>query len=143
MTSERAGPLAQVPLLTGVVSHRKLATEQIDFLRVVTRQYLGSLRAQFPDAPLLLASTLSSGAGLLAVDEALALGLDCCAVLPCALADNRKQFDRPLKAKYSTDIVDGKTPRDRQFLAACRLIAADAFIVPALLDSNQDSSATS
>jgi hypothetical protein len=149
-------PDAQIPLLIGVTGHRDLIPEEIAPLRVAVRSFLAGLRRRFPDAPLLIASSLSQGADLLVAEEALALGLGCCAVLPLPLELYRTDFDDALDwcrfeevlARCGRTIVcAGDDPpgalldvsregiaRTARYAAAGELIAADAFILLALWD---------
>jgi hypothetical protein len=149
-------PDAQIPLLIGVTGHRDLVPEEIAPLRVAVRSFLAGLRKRFPDAPLLIASSLSQGADLLVAEEALALGLGCCAVLPLPPELYRTDFDDALDwcrfeqvlARCGRTIVcagdeapgalldaakDG-VARNARYAAAGELIAADAFILLALWD---------
>jgi hypothetical protein len=149
-------PDAQIPLLIGVTGHRDLVPEEIAPLRVAVRSFLARLRRRFPDAPLLIVSSLSQGADLLVAEEALALGLGCCAVLPLPLALYRTDFDDALDWCRFEEVLArcGRTmvcagddppgtsfdaPRDgiarsARYAAASELIAAEAFILLALWD---------
>ena len=144
---------AQVPLLVGVTGHRDLVPEEVEALRAATRGYLSALRARFPDAPLLVASALSPGADLLAAEEAVALGIECVAVLPLPLEMYRADFKgagelarfeatlgqcrqcivAPLRDGLSiTDVATPGAARTAQYIAAGRLLASDVFILLAL-----------
>jgi hypothetical protein len=146
---------AQIPLLIGVTGHRDLVPEEIAPLRVAARRFLAGLQSRFPDAPLLIASSLSQGADLLVAEEALALGLGCCAVLPLPIEIYRADFDDALDwcrfedvlARCSRTIVcSGDAPpgalsdvpkgiaRVARYAAAGEFIATNAFILLALWD---------
>jgi hypothetical protein len=149
-------PDAQIPLLIGVTGHRDLVPEEIAPLRVAVRSFLAGLRRRFPDAPLLIASSLSQGADLLVAEEALALGLGCCAVLPLPPELYRTDFDDALDwcrfeevlarcgrtvvcggddpPGASFDLTKDRIARTARYAAAGELIAADAFILLALWD---------
>ena len=155
MTAEPATLPAQIPLLIGVTGHRDLVPEEAVLLRAATRRYLSTLRDRFPAAPLLLATSLSPGADLLAAEEAVALGIGCVAVLPLPLDMYRADFSDarelarfeeilgrcrqrivcPLRDGLSSaDVATPGAARTAQYAAAGRLIASDAFILLALWD---------
>jgi len=83
---------AQIPMLIGVTGHRDLASTEVHDLRAHIRAFFLGLIQSYPDVPLLLATSLSEGADLLVTEEALALGIDCFAILPMPLDQYRKEF---------------------------------------------------
>ncbi|HYL70669.1 MAG TPA: hypothetical protein VEY89_05140, partial [Candidatus Dormibacteraeota bacterium] len=145
--------MPQVPLLIGITGHRELRTEEIEPLRGAVRGYLGELRERFPAAPLLVASTLAPGAEILAVEEALALGIECVAILPLPLELYRADFGDELgrfeeilgrcRQRVMCPLQEGLSPSDvsvpgasrsAQYAATSRLIASHAYILLALWD---------
>jgi hypothetical protein len=145
--SSPKGP-AQIPLLIGVTGHRDLVVQEIGSLRAAVRRFLTRLLDQFPDAPLLIATSLCRGADLLVVEEALGLGIDCCAVLPLPPelyradfgdADDWRRFEEALARCRQTIVCSGSEPatesgRTARYAAAGELIARNAFILLALWD---------
>src|ERR1700722_6722709 len=146
---------AQIPMLIGVTGHRDLASTEVHDLRAHIRAFFLGLIQSYPDVPLLLATSLSEGADLLVTEEALALGIDCCAILPMPLDQYRKEFscqdavqrfERAL-GRCSTQILcvnetcstdsSGSRPLGEplsRYAAAGELIASEVFILVALWD---------
>ena len=153
MSTASSSVVPQVPLLIGITGHRELRVEEIEPLRASVRRYLGELRERFPAAPLLVASTLAPGAEILAVEEALALDIECVAILPLPLEQYRTDFSEelarfdkvlsrcqqrlycPLREGLSaSDVSAPGASRSAQYASATRLIASHAYILLALWD---------
>ena len=145
----------QIPLIIGVTGHRDLASEEIMRLRETVRRWLEHLRKRFPDSPLQVATSLSPGADLLVAEEALAIGIECIAVLPMPVeqccsdfngAHELQRFEQtlsrcqecvvcPLGQHMTLEELDGAGhARTAQYAAAGEIIASSAFILLALWD---------
>ena len=146
---------AHVPLLIGVTGHRDLVSQETELLRDAVRRWLAHVRDRFPAAPLRVLSSLSPGADLLVAEEALAIGLECIAVLPFPVELCRADFEDPAdferfelvlgrcrerivcplrKHLTPADIAAPGAGRTAQYAAAGEAIASSAFIVLALWD---------
>jgi len=145
----------QIPLLIGVTGHRDLVSHEVERLRDAVRNWLVHIGKCFPGAPLRVVSSLSAGADLLVAEEALAVGLDCIAVLPFPVEVCRTDFDDPRDLerfdtvlgrcrervvcplrKHLTpgDLASPGPARTAQYAAAGEAIASSTFIVLALWD---------
>jgi hypothetical protein len=145
----------QIPLLIGVSGHRDLVPEQVAPLRTAVRRFLQGLQQRFPQAPLRVVSSLAEGADLLVVEEALALNIECIAVLPLplelfradfadaselgrfeqALERCRQQIVCPMRGTAGVaDLANAGPARAGQYALASELIASHAFIMIALWD---------
>lgn len=145
----------RIPLLIGATGHRDLLAVEVDRIRVAVRHWLAGLKERFGHASLQVVTSLSPGADLLVTEEALALDIECLAVLPVpgdlcradfsdpgelrrfdtALSRCRKIIVCPLGNGLTLEDVSQPGPgRTAQYAAAGEIIASDAFILLALWD---------
>ncbi len=88
---ERAVEYGPVPLLIGVVGHRRVP-EPADELRRVARELLQGLRSRYASTPIVLLSALAEGADRLVAREALEAGFSLVVPLPMDAAEYEKDF---------------------------------------------------
>lgn len=88
------------PLVIGVTSHRNLLPGEVARLRVLTRQFLQRLHAEFPTLPLIVMSALAAGGDQLVAEEALAIGARLVAPLPLPLDEYAHDFTEPADRKH-------------------------------------------
>jgi hypothetical protein len=80
-----APPVAMVPLVIGVTSHRNLPAREIEPIRERVRDFFARLQRDFPQLPLVVLSALAEGGDQLVAHEALAAGARLIAPLPLPL----------------------------------------------------------
>ncbi len=80
-----------VPLLLGVVGHRRLP-DPPDELRNVVRDVLDAFRSRYPSTPIVLLSALAEGADRLVAREALDAGFSLVVPLPMPQEEYEKDF---------------------------------------------------
>jgi hypothetical protein len=84
---------APVPILVAETGHRDLVAAEVDGLRKRVRTFFEELARRWPDAPLMLMTSLAEGAGRLVAREALALRIPLIAVLPMPASLYREDFE--------------------------------------------------
>jgi hypothetical protein len=77
----------------GVTGHRDLHPDALPQLRAALGQILRRLQERLPDSEVRVMAGMASGADLLVVETALAVGLGVDAILPMPLADYEADFD--------------------------------------------------
>jgi hypothetical protein len=82
------------PFVVGVSGHRDLHPDTLPQLRVVLAQFLRQLRERLPDSDVRIMAGMATGADLLVVQTALALGFSVDAMLPMQLAQYAADFDQ-------------------------------------------------
>ncbi len=89
-------------LVIGVTSHRNLVAAEVAGLRECVREFIDSLRREFPALPLTVVSALATGGDQLVAAEALAVGARLIAVLPLPQHDYVADFaDPPSRAAFA------------------------------------------
>src|SRR5262245_23190451 len=83
---------APVPILVAETGHRDLVAAEVDELRRRVRAFFEQLAQRWPDAPLMLLTSLAEGAGRLVAREALALRIPLVVVLPMPASLYRADF---------------------------------------------------
>ncbi|HVR46141.1 MAG TPA: hypothetical protein VMT95_05845 [Candidatus Binatia bacterium] len=91
---ERDVEFGPVPLLLGVVGHRRLP-DPPDELRHAVRGLLDGFRSRYPSTPITLLSALAEGADRLVAREALDAGFDLVVPLPMEPEEYEKDFVTP------------------------------------------------
>lgn len=81
------------PFVLGVTGHRDLHPDSLPQLRAALGQILRRLQQRLPDSEVRVMAGMASGADLLVVETALAVGLGVDAILPMPLADYEADFD--------------------------------------------------
>jgi hypothetical protein len=89
-----AAPIT-VPLVIGVTSHRNIAPAEMEGVRQRVREFLGRLKTDFPELPLVVLSALAEGGDQLVAEEALAAGATLVAPLPLPRELYRDDFVLP------------------------------------------------
>ncbi|MBV8344715.1 MAG: hypothetical protein JO190_06950 [Candidatus Eremiobacteraeota bacterium] len=112
---ERAVEYGPVPLLLGVVGHRRLP-EPADDLRRVVRGLLDGFRSRYPSTPIAVLSSLAEGADRLVASEALDAGFSLVVPLPMRREEYERDFVTPESLAEFRSLLD-------------RAVAA--FVVPA------------
>ncbi|HEY4294783.1 hypothetical protein [Luteibacter sp.] len=144
------------PLVVGVTSHRDIASDQVDGIRQRVREFFTALKAQLPDLPVVVLSSLAEGGDQLVAREALACGVRLMAPLPLPAdlymddfddADVRRSFEvlrdqaevvllPRLMDKPRHVIATPGIERDRQYATAGVYIASHCHVLLALWDGN-------
>jgi len=70
------------PLVVGVTSHRNIAADEWEPIRLRVRDFFARLQREFPHLPLVVLSALAEGGDQLAAEEALAVDAQLIATLP-------------------------------------------------------------
>jgi hypothetical protein len=91
---ERAAEYGPVPLLLGVVGHRRLP-EPAGELRRAVRELLDGFRSRYASTPIVLLSALAEGADRLVAREALDAGFSLVVPLPMEADEYEKDFTSP------------------------------------------------
>jgi hypothetical protein len=143
-----------VGMLIGVTGHRDLNPQEIPALRAAVRRFLTHWANQSTEPPLMVASSLCEGADLLVTEEALSLGVDCCAVLPLPAelyradfgsAHALRRFEHALARCRQTilcsDGASADPDRTAWYAAAGERIAREASILLALWDGRPEGQA--
>ena len=145
----------------GLTAHRDLVAAEEPDLRVIVREFLQNLRAQFPSLPLRLISALAEGGDQLVAEEALALGIELMVPLPMPQAEYERDFADaqvlarfrrllaqaqvrvlPLAAGNTADAIATRGPaRNRQYAQLGMFVSSHCQLLLALWDG-QPSSAT-
>lgn len=149
---ERSAEYGPVPLLLGVVGHRRLP-DPAEELRRVVRRLLEGFRSRYPSTPIVLLSALAEGADRLVAREALEAGFSLVVPLPMepqeyekdfVTAESVVEFRELLGRASSSFVVPVESPEilaDRRALYAnCgAYIARRAFELLALWDGSESS----
>jgi len=138
-------------MLIGVTGHRDLIPREIPGLCAGVRRFLTHWADRSADPPLVVASSLCEGADLLVTEQALGLGIDCCAVLPLPAELYRTDFSstqelhrfeqalaRCRQTILCSDDVSAGSDRIARYAAAGEQIARQASILLALWDGQPD-----
>ncbi|MBS0576765.1 MAG: hypothetical protein JSS45_10135 [Proteobacteria bacterium] len=145
----------------GLTAHRDLVAAEEPDLRVIVREFLQNLRAQFPSLPLRLISALAEGGDQLVAEEALALGIELMVPLPMPQAEYERDFADaqvlarfrrllaqaqvrvlPLATGNTADAIATRGPaRNRQYAQLGMFVSSHCQLLLALWDG-QPSSAT-
>jgi hypothetical protein len=141
-------------MLIGVTGHRDLDPREIPALRAAVRRFLTHWANQSTEPPLVVASSLCEGADLLVTEEALSLGVNCCAVLPLPAelyradfggAHELRRFEQALARCQETilcsDGSSSNSDRTAWYAAAGERIARQASILLALWDGRPEGQA--
>jgi hypothetical protein len=141
-------------MLIGVTGHRDLTPQEIPALRAAVRRFLTHWADQPSDPPLMVASSLCQGADLLVAEQALSLGIDCCAVLPLpaelyrtdfSSAQELLRFEQAFARCRQTILCSNQESADLdrtlQYAAAGEQIARQALILLALWDGRPEGDA--
>jgi hypothetical protein len=141
-------------MLIGATGHRDLNPQEIPALRAAVRRFLTHWANQSTEPPLMVASSLWEGADLLVTEEALSLGVDCCAVLPLPAelyrtdfggAHALRRFEQALARCKQTilcsDDASADSDRTARYAAAGERIARQASILLALWDGRPEGQA--
>ncbi len=98
-TPSPTGELAVAPhtgmsesLVVGTTSHRNLCPVEVEDLAIAVRALFLRLRADFPQLPLTIVSSLAAGGDQLVAEQALALGARLVAPLPLPRAEYARDF---------------------------------------------------
>jgi hypothetical protein len=90
-------------LVVGVTSHRNIATDEIDPIRQLVRNFFLRLQYEFPSLPLVVLSALAEGGDQWAAEEALTVGARLIAPLPMAREHYAKDFiDGTARAQFNS-----------------------------------------
>lgn len=85
--------LDRIPLFIGITGHRDLHPDAIAGVKRELSTYLGTLRGQAPDTPLIFVSGLAEGADRLGAEMALDCGFSLWALLPTGIDEYEKDFN--------------------------------------------------
>jgi hypothetical protein len=148
--------VVDVPLVVGVTSHRNLVPEEVPALCARVRDFLGQLRRDYPELPLVVLSSLAEGGDQLVAREALACGARLVAPLPLPVQDYAGDFASPeVRAGFIElcgeaevlelpllDAVPGAggvhgDARDRQYAQAGVFVASHSHVLLALWDGRE------
>ena len=145
------------PLIVGVTSHRNLAVDDIESLRLVVREFLTGLRRDFAELPLVVMSALAEGGDQLVAREALDVGARLITPLPLPIDSYTEDFSSTRsRAEFAELCAQAKviqlpllprnTPegvaapgsqRDAQYAEAGVYIASHSHILLALWDGRE------
>lgn len=151
---------AATSLIIGVTGHRKLRDADLAGLAARVRNFFLTLRARYPELPLVLLSPLAEGADSLVAEVAFELGLRVIAPLPLPVELYRKDFDNPgsldcferqlaqadilvLPSRSDDPLGSAELPgpaRDRQYAQAGIFISRHCHILLALWDGEDPDS---
>lgn len=137
-----------IPIVIGIAGHRDLRPDDIPGLEQKVVDILGQIKAQYPDSPIMLLSSLAEGADCLVARVALSQGHRLVAPLPIAPGEYRQDFAEASSLKEFNDLltragswfVTGgntecpKLSREDQYAAAGEYIAGHCHILIALWD---------
>lgn len=101
------------PIVIGVTGHRDLRDRDIPTLRTQVRTQLFKLQSEYPNSPLIMLSSIASGADTLCAESALALGIDLACPLPMPPEEYRKDF-----SDTDASVFDGLVKRANNVFVA-------------------------
>jgi len=143
----------RVPLIVGVTGHRDLVADELGEIEVQVRAFFSDLQRRYPDLPVLLLTSLASGADTLVAEIAIDMGCDVTNVLPMprqmyeqdfegeqlerfeSLCAANRTLELPLLDSETTDVVAAQgASRNLQYERLGAFLAAHSHILLALWD---------
>jgi len=90
----------RVPLIVGVTGHRDLVDDELAVIESQVRTFFDDLRHKYPDVPLLLLTSLATGADTLVAEIAIDIGCDVTNVLPMPLNLYSQDFEGEARTHF-------------------------------------------